>query len=539
MENNGNPSESGSAPTTVWSGWLTFFLGSLTLYALTANRGVQWQDSGQHILRIVTGEFNNPLGLALTHPLHHWLGRFVVALGIGEPAFSVTLISALAGAAAVANVYGCVTSLTNDRRSAAFAAASLGIAHTFWQLSTIAETYTLTAALLSAECWSLITFLRTSRESVSDVAGRKRSGVERIESKPPTAHFLIPFFGMFFLNGLGLANHNFALLTTPILALVAIHSLRCRAIGVRTAALACAVWIIGASPYLTLVFAEGVRSGEWSTVIRSALFGLRYEGDVLNTSVSMSRLLINAAFIGLNFPNLLLPLAAIGVFATRRCNVPRATRTALVGALVIHAVFALRYTVVDQHFFFVPMYLLLSIFGGVGFKAIQQPTSSGLVAPARKRLHAVLTACALFLVATPVVYALTPTIARRMDALGILERQKPYRDDYVYLFTPWSVVERSADRMSRQAVDLAGERGIIIVEDPMAAFAVRYRAILDDRKDVEIVHELPARELMPAVDARRPIVLVPRAVGLPLTHPVAGTWRPDGDLYVLAPQRQN
>src|SRR3990172_7525821 len=58
--------------------WFAVFVAAFTLYAATANRGAQWQDSGYHILRMVTKEPVNPLGLALSHPLHHWLGRLAV-----------------------------------------------------------------------------------------------------------------------------------------------------------------------------------------------------------------------------------------------------------------------------------------------------------------------------------------------------------------------------------------------------------------------------------------------------------------------------
>ena len=133
----------------ILKGWIALFLVALALYAATASRGAQWQDSGHNILRIVTGESLNPLGLALSHPLHHWLGRLVILPNILEPCFAITLISSLAAAFAVANTYGCVCVLTRRREAAVLAAVSLSLANTFWQKSTGAETYTLAPALLS------------------------------------------------------------------------------------------------------------------------------------------------------------------------------------------------------------------------------------------------------------------------------------------------------------------------------------------------------------------------------------------------------
>ena len=142
-------------------------------------------------------------------------------------------------------------------------------------------------------------------------------------------------------------------------------------------------------------------------------------------------------------------------------------------------------------------------------------------------------ASAILLTFTPLLYTLTPALARRFDVLGFVERHKPYRDDYVYLFTPWSVVERSAERMSREAVDLADHNGVIIVEDRLAEFAVRYRAIRNGKTGIEITREMEPKDLLCAVDAGRPIVLVPRSVDEPMTLPLTGSWRRIGDLYVL------
>ncbi|MCH7596302.1 MAG: hypothetical protein IID35_07055, partial [Planctomycetes bacterium] len=88
------------APGSPWRTWCVLVVVSFGLYACTANRGAQWQDSGVHLLRVVTHEAVNPLGLALSHPLHHWLSRTAVALDVLEPSFVMTLVSGLAAAIA-------------------------------------------------------------------------------------------------------------------------------------------------------------------------------------------------------------------------------------------------------------------------------------------------------------------------------------------------------------------------------------------------------------------------------------------------------
>ena len=488
-----------SDATTTLRTWLSIFAASFVLYALLANRGAQWQDGGFHILRVVTGQSSHPLGLALTHPLHHWLGRLVVLPDLLEPCFAITLLSGVAGAAAVANTFGCVVALTRNRTAALLAAGSLGLASTFMRMATLVEIYTLTAALLTAECWCVIIYVKTRR---------------------PQA-----IRGAFLMNGLGLSNHLLALLTTPVLLVLFAHSYWKGETRIKDAAVAPILWLIGGSLYLTTVLVELIGSGDLGGTIHSALFGHSFAEQVLNLSPSLRLLGISGGFVVLNFPNLLLPAAVWGIFRASRLGVPLHTRWALLGGLILHACFVLRYPVVDQHTFLIPTYVFLAIFGGVGFaRLLEQPRT-------KFRRWAV-PAATVLLILTPAFYAITPSMARKLDVLRSVEHRKPYRDDYVYLFTPWAVVERSADRMSREAVDLAGDAGLILFEDPMAESALRYRALRDDKRGVEIMPHTEIRSALDGSDRKRPIVLVPLDRDAPKTDPQAGAWDRMGDLYV-------
>ena len=74
----------------------------------------------------------------------------------------------------------------------------LALANTFWQMATLAETYTLAAALLSAEIWCLAVY------------GQSR----RVKA----------LWAMALFSGLGIANHMLAALTTPVVACVVLHA---------------------------------------------------------------------------------------------------------------------------------------------------------------------------------------------------------------------------------------------------------------------------------------------------------------------------
>lgn len=493
--------EGSDRASSVWPAWFGLFSIFFSLYALTANRGVQWQDPGVHILRMVRGELVNPRGLALSHPLHYWLGRAAIGPGILEPSFAITLVSAFCGAIAVANVFGCVRSLTRSSAAGAFSAVSLGVAHTFWQLSTTAETYTVTAALLAAECWCIAE------------AGRSRRGAAIV--------------ALALFNGLGLANHDLALLTAPVVAGVVYVWTQQRSGRGRIAAIALGAWVLGSLPFTGLVAREILRSGEFIAPLRSALFGNAFAEQVLALAPGSRQLVVVTAFFALNFPNLLLLLAGRGIWMARRRHIPAMVRRGLLASLVLHFLFAVRYPVIDQHTFLTATYVLLAVFGGVGIASFSDPTSD-----LRKSRIPGSAWALLFL--TPAMYAFAPTAARRANVLRGIERHKPYRDDYVTLFTPWSVIDDSAERMSRHAVGLAGADGLIVVEDPMSEAPVRYRLIRNGLDRVEMVRPSVRDQIEAAAAGGRTVVLVPQDVNAPKVEAPAGlTWRRDDDLYVL------
>ncbi len=484
----------------LWQVWLLVFLASFLLYALTANRGVQWQDSGSHILRITNHQVHNPLGLALAHPLHHWICRAAIAIEVGEPCFIITLVSSLFAAITVANVFGAVRAFTYRSTAAVWAAASLGLAHTFWQMATLTETYTLCTALLSGEFWLLTCWNHT---------GQRRY-----------------FWGLALLNGFGVANHLLAGLITPVWVFVIVYAIIRRRAPLSTGIAAAVFWLAGTLPYSSLVVAELIQTGDWAGTFKSALFGHRYAGYVLNMTISPRVVMVSVGFVALNLPNLLLPLSGYGLFIVLRRSPNRLIGGCLLASLIIYACFAFRYSVSDQYMFLLPWYVLVCICGGFGFAFASEWATQHF-----RRL--VLASAVVLLLTTPIIYAVAPSIAKRYGLLDRVARYKPYRDDYVYLLTPWSVAERSAETMAAHAMRLAEPNGLIIVEDSMAAFAVRYKIARSGSQSISVTCPGTSEEIVGAIQSGRPVVLVPATVGKPRIELRFGTWSRQGDLYIL------
>ena len=313
----------------------------------------------------------------------------------------------------------------------------------------------------------------------------------------------------------------------PVLAVVVFQTIRSKEVKIKDVLVGLALWLVGSLPYSGLVVLAAIGRGDIYGTLYEALFGVRFAEEVLNATLSFRMTLISLCFVLLNFPNLLLPAAVYGVARARRLGVAALARRALLAEMMIHVCFVIRFDIVDQHTFFLPTYVLLTIFGGTGFAALQRGVSTR-----RRRVVWRIAVAALAL--TPVWYVFVPAAARRAGVLDYVARNKPYRDDYTYVFTPWSIAERSADTMSREAVELAGARGLIIVEDPLAVFAIRYRALREQTEGLQITRFPTPQVIQEVLDEGGSVVLVPMRVGEPAAPPAVGSWQQVGDLYLLA-----
>ncbi|HEU0297265.1 MAG TPA: DUF2723 domain-containing protein [Anaerolineales bacterium] len=83
--------------------------------------------------------------LGVTHstgyPSYLFLGRLIGFLPINNPAWRISLLSAVCAAVTVGGVYLLVRYFTRNRVGAALGAVALGISYTFWSQAVIAEVY--------------------------------------------------------------------------------------------------------------------------------------------------------------------------------------------------------------------------------------------------------------------------------------------------------------------------------------------------------------------------------------------------------------
>lgn len=432
-------------------GYFIVLVCSLLLYAVSCAPGSLWQDSGVIHYRLWHNDIEGGMGLALSHPLFYILAIGVKYIPLGEFGYRINLISAIAGAFAVANVFLLLRLWLGKSFPAITGAVTFAVSHTFWRHASIAETYTLYAALFSGELIMLLCYVRSRR-----------------------AGYL---YWLGLLNGLAVANHMLG--SIPLLCYIVffVVLLAKKEIRLRDLAIIALLWLIGALPYEYLIIKNIIQSGGFAGTLASVVFGDGWQGDVLNVSLSVKMAKENLLFVLLNFPTPNIVLLSVGCFGLFKVSPSKAFRNVLLGLAVLFFVFAFRYPIKDRYAFFIPFYLVVSVLTGLGAYLL-----------ARRVNHRAFGYLVLLFAFMPIgAYAVIPTLAEKMHLdLGTRD-DLPYRNSYKYFLQPWKTGYRGAERFANEGLD-GVEDGAIIYADGTVAYALLYaQEVGGKRPDVTIV----------------------------------------------------
>ena len=329
-----------------WAWTALLFAVFIAVYAVTAQRGVSWQDSGGFQYRILAGDYQGDSGIALAHPLYIFLARIFAAVFLKEDRFyAINLFSGLGLAFALALLAYNVMRLSRSVRAAVMAVSVLGLAHMAWWLGTIAEVYTWSLAFLMAEVLCLIRY-----------------------SENRDSRWLIALFGV---NGTHLSIHNVALLGLPVYVFLLVSEIgRSKGRCWRTVCGCAALWLIGGSMIIWQAIRLLMETGELTPVLKSVLFGNGYEGQVLGTGgFVVKNWVANMALAGVSIVNPCWLFAGRGIL-THEGDGHRQVRRWLLGLTILHGFFWVRYFVPDQATFVLPTLGLLAIWAGLGCAAV-------------------------------------------------------------------------------------------------------------------------------------------------------------------------
>jgi len=435
----------------LWFCYLAAFVLSAALYVATCAPSVLWQDSGMFQYRIWHNDVAGGLGLALAHPLYHLIGIACKAIPFGDFAYRINLISAVAAAFAVANIFLLLRLWLKEVAPALVGTITLALSWTFWQHAAIAEVYTLYVAIFTAELIFLYKFIETKK----------------------TIHFYL----LFFFNGLSIANHMWGIIPLGCYGVYVCVLLAKKKVSILNLLLAIFCWAVGALPYLVLIVQDYLASGDIVATISSALFGNAWHSQTLNVGMTGRIVLENIIFIGYNFPTPNIILFVIGIAAIIKSDSLRAFNRLLLAMLVLFFVFAFRYKVPDRYAFFIPFYCLAAFPFAFGAKLFFQRFT---------KMFAKWAVLALALLPV-LVYWIVPVVAEQMEISLGTGRKIPCRNEYTYFLRPWQMFNDDPERFATEALSGVTQNSIIFA-DGTTVYPLWYtQQVKGVRPDVKIV----------------------------------------------------
>jgi len=465
------------------------------LYVASCAPGALWQDSGMVQYRVWHNDIEGGLGLALSHPLFYILAIGAKFVPVGEFGFRVNVVSGIAAAFAIANLFLFVRLLVGKNFAAVVAAVTFAVSHTFWRHACIAETYTLYTALFTGELVMLAQYVKWGKVKY--------------------------LYWLGLLNGLAISVHMLGAIPLSCYSVLFIVLLVRKNIRVRDLAVVVLLWIVGALPYEYLIVKNLIVTGDFWGTLSSVAFGKSWCGDVLNTSLSGKIIKEDILFCGLNFPTPNFVLFFVGVFGLFRTHVNKALRNMLPAVLIVFFLFAFRYTIQDRYAFFIPFYCVASIFMGLGVSFL------------REKMHGKLFAyLVVFFAFVPVgVYAVVPKLAERMQVNLDIKRQIPYRNDYTHFLRPWQGHNYGPELFARKALTGVEDDAVIIADGTTVYPLWYYQQVKGKRRNVRVVSrhssyespiEYPTEETIGQLMSERAVYVVSPVAGYCPAYLLAG-----------------
>ena len=390
----------------------------LLLYALTAQHGVGWQDSGIFQYSALSGKIILPVdscggGLAVVHPLYR-IGTQMFAQCFPEAlrVYSVNLFSGIGMAVALGLLVCLVRRLTGSARAAVGAAVTLGLAQMVWWLATIAEVYTWSLAFLFAEVLCL---------------------VKVCEDKRARSWMLLAL-----VNGMHLSIHNVALLNLPVYGGLFLWMCLRQSLSFGRLLATCAgIWSAGAIVLVWFFIKDVTASQSLTLSLKSLLVGQSFGGKVMGTGgVNWRLAAMNWALAAVSFlsPCWLFALTSFKKQIAERKQISP-LKICLLALTVIHFLFWARYFVPDQATFILPTLGLLAIWAGFGIASCESWLGN------RKWLLVLAIGIVCQIGAPPVLVKFAKPYSTRV-------RELPFRDEARYWLVPWKQNEDSAQRFT-------------------------------------------------------------------------------------------
>ena len=346
---------------------LSIFVASLALYLRTLAPSLLYGDSAEFQTIAFTLGIGHPTG----YPVYILLAKLFTFLPIGDIAYRVNLLSAVAGALTISLAYLILRKLGAWQIPAVLSVFFLAFAELFWKHASVAEIYTTSAACLAFIMYSILIW--------------KESGNPRW------------LFTAGLVGGLSLGIHTTVALSGIAILLYLALSTRQKVDWVQASLGAIVGLVIFLSSFLFLDNLNA-SAGYYNTVVYHALsvwgmtpadfdspferlaflyFPPQFSGQFFAVSNEVITGRLKEFFNGVSWNVVTALIGVVSLFIARKNSNSRWREAVLLlVAFFTFLLFAASYNVYDYFVFYIPAILLLVIAIGLGFSVISEAISN-------------------------------------------------------------------------------------------------------------------------------------------------------------------
>lgn len=416
---------------------IIIFISSLVFYIFSLAPTVLWGDSAK--LTLYVRNFSFGLDLVGAHYLHTIIGKLFSFLPFGDFAWRQNLMSAFFGSAALAVLFLILKELGIKKAPAVLTVCAFGVSHTFWLLSVMNESYTISVFFIAALIWLMLL-------------------IGRLNNKMPL------FFIFAFLFGLSLNNGLLSLFMAPGI-LYFFMSKNNRPTAIKYSAPMFLLFIAG---YFLIfcTFIRHVPAADTGLILRNISNELKC---FARPGIFIKELVRYPAYLFYQFP---LFGFFIGLFGIRRLfNKNKGLCAVFLTMFLSFVLFASYYMYQRKFFILLPSYFIFAIFIGAGINYLYKKVPA-----------AVLILC---LVILPVgLYSAMPGVCHKFGIDPLKIRTVPYRDNVRFYLFPPKNGEYGARRYALEALNSCKPDAVILADFTCAKPLEYMQEVEGIRKDV-------------------------------------------------------
>jgi MFS family permease len=425
-----------------------FAAAVFVLYFFTLAPDIVWQDQGDYQYQAAKSVLNIPGDVVRVHPLYIVVSHIAGKITPLSWAYASNLVSAVCGALTGFFLFLIISALTGGVFAAFIGSGVYCLSHTPWFIGVQAQTYSMSMALTAGGILAAIIYYRS-----------------------PDRKYLIAM-GLAF--GLGISTHLMSQIAFAVIMVWLFVRLCRRRQRVGDLVIVSLCWAAGAILLWITMAIEYRRSGDFTATIASAIWG-RWGDAVFNFERFLYLTKQSVKFFILNFPTPLVFFAVWGVIYASK-KIPQPISRLLAVMTVLYALFAVRYDVPNQNHFFLPLYMLVCVYIGLGCKYLTDRN--------KPRIIVISTAMLLLI---PAMYPLMAHIAKANDISIGTKRHIPYRDVYTYYLEPWQHDQTGPRRLVEETLATLPPGSIIYVDSTIMS-AFEYAMYVENhRQDVELM----------------------------------------------------